>query len=85
MQNVYFAEAGQGWFEWGASWRRHKSYATLADFQADLGIDNGSRIFNPSFANPDALDLRLNPGVMAMLEPCYPHGPVPGVVLGVKP
>jgi len=80
--NCYFAGPGQGWFNWGVTWGRHKSYAKLADFQADLGLDNGSRVLNPSFANPRALDCRLSPAELAALRMCYPEGPVPGVVLG---
>ena len=56
---------GQGWFEWGVTWGRHKSYPKLGDFQADLGIDKGSRVLDPAFANLNALDCRLKPEVMA--------------------
>ena len=83
-ENVYFAEPGQGWFEWGVSWGRHKSYAKLSDFQAGLGIDHGSRVFDPGFANLSALDCRLRAEAMAALSQNYPRGPVPGVVLGVE-
>ena len=61
--------AGQGWFEWGVTWGRHKSYPKLGDFQADLGIDKGSRVLDPGFANLNALDCRLKPEVMAALRP----------------
>jgi hypothetical protein len=84
-ENVYFAEPGQGWFEWGVSWGRHQSYSKLIDFQAELGIDKGSRVLDPTFANLNALDCRLSPGVMVTLRQCYPQGPVPGAILGSQP
>jgi hypothetical protein len=85
LENVYHAEAGQGWFEWGVSWGRHKAYSKLADFQADLGIDKGSRLLAPSFANLRALDCRLGPEMMEAIKQCYPEGSVPGVILGSLP
>ena len=85
MENVYFAGPGQGWFEWGTSWGRHKSYAKLADFQTELRVDEGGRVQDPAFANVNALDCRLGSGQMTVLRQCYPEGPVPGVMLGVRP
>jgi len=84
-ENVYFAEPGQGWFEWGVTWGRHQSYARLSDFQADLGIDKGSRVLEPGFANLSGLDCRLSAEAMTALRQSYPQGPVPGVVLGALP
>jgi Right handed beta helix region/Chondroitinase B len=84
VNNVYFARPGQGWFEWGVSWGRHKSYSNLSDFQADLGIDKDSRALAPDFANLNALDCRLAPDMMATLKQNYPQGPVPGVILGLR-
>ena len=49
--NVYFAAAGQGWFVWGPTWARHQSYSSLDEFQSNLGIDFGSRTFDPAFAD----------------------------------
>jgi hypothetical protein len=83
-ENFYFAEPRQGWFEWGVSWGQHKSYPKLSDFQADLGIDLGSVVFDPGFANLSALDCRLSAKAMAALRLSYPQGPVPGVILGVE-
>jgi parallel beta-helix repeat protein len=84
VENVYLAEPGQGWFEWGVNWGRHKSYAKLSDFQADLGIDLGGRVFDPGFAKLSALDCRLSAEAMAEVKQSYPQGPVPGVTLGVQ-
>jgi len=84
VENIYFAEPGQGWFEWGVSWGRHKSYAKLSDFQADLGIDVGSRMFDPGFANLSAIDFRIGAQAMAVLKDSYPQAPAPQAILGVK-
>jgi parallel beta-helix repeat protein len=84
VENVYLAEPGQGWFEWGVSWGHHKSYAKLSDFQADLGIDLRGQVFDPGFANLSALDYRLSAEAMAEVKQSYPQGPVPGVTLGVQ-
>ena len=84
VENVYFAEPGQGWFEWGVSWGRHKSYPKLSDFQADLGIDLGGRVIDPGFANLRAMDCRISAEAMAALGQSYPQGSVPGVLLGVE-
>jgi hypothetical protein len=85
VENVYFAAAGQGWFEWGVTWARRQSYAKLSDFQTGLGIDKDSHVLDPAFANLNGLDFRLRPEVMEMLKPSYPQEPVPGVNLGVQP
>jgi hypothetical protein len=85
LDNDYFAGPGQGWFEWGVNWGRHKSYSTLRDFQTDLGIDQGGRVLDPAFANLNALDCRLPVGKMTALRQNYPKGPVPGVILGEQP
>jgi hypothetical protein len=81
VENVYFAEPGQGWFEWGVTWARHKSYTRLSAFQTDLGIDIGSQVYNPNFTNLSALDCRVGAETMARLKESYPQGPVPGVTL----
>ncbi len=84
-ENVYCAGPGQGWFEWGVTWRRHQSYSALNEFQSALGIDTASSVLDPHFNDMAALDLRVSGDVMARLAQCYPRGPVPGVLLGVRP
>jgi hypothetical protein len=83
--NIYFAAPGQGWFEWGVTWGRHKIYSNLTEFQTDLRIDTGSRVWEPAFADLIALDLRLSREAMERVDQNYPQGPVPGILLGVKP
>jgi hypothetical protein len=84
QDNVYFAAPGQGAFEWGVSWGRHKSFARLADFRAELGLDAGGRVLEPGFADLRAWDYRLSPEALGQLKANYPQGPVPGVLLGIK-
>jgi hypothetical protein len=81
--NIYFAAPGQGWFKWGPTWTRHKSFASLSEFQSELGIDSGGRVTDPEFADWFQLDFRLDSETMSRLQECYPRGPVPGVLLGV--
>jgi len=83
--NVYFAAAGQGWFRWGPTWARHKSYASLREFQSELGLDADSQALDPGFADTLQLDFRLRPETMVLVKESYPQGPVPGVRLGIKP
>lgn len=83
-ENVYSAGTGQGWFEWGVSWGRHKSYSNLTDFQTDLGIDEGGRVWEPTFVDLIASDFRLSGEAMKNVGQNYPQGSVPGVSLGVR-
>jgi len=83
-KNVYFAASGQGWFKWGPTWARHKTYASLREFQSNLGLDAGSQALDPGFADVLQLDFRLRPEAMELLKESYPKGPVPGVLLGVR-
>ena len=82
--NVYFAASGRGWFKWGPTWARHKSYASLSEFQSDLGIDSGSEALDPGFADMLQLDFRLRAETMTRVKENYPQALVPGVTLGVK-
>jgi hypothetical protein len=84
-KNVYFAAPGQGWFKWGPGWARHRSYGGLSEFQSALGIDADSQVLDPGFADVRQLDFRLHPEAMSLLKESYPRGPVPGVLLGVRP
>jgi hypothetical protein len=83
--NVYYASPNQGWFNWGVTWKPHKKYRNVSEFQTALGLDTGSQVFNPEFANPPALDFRLPTESMERLRAKYPQGLVPGVRLGINP
>ncbi len=83
--NVYFAGPGQGCFEWGVTWGRHKSFPDFTAFQSELGIDKGSRLREPAFADVRARDYRLKRQDIESFRQSYPHGPVPGVLLGTEP
>lgn len=83
QDNIYYADPGQGWFEWGVTWSKHASYPNLESFRSALRIDAGSRVMEPEFKDISARDFRLNPQQMQNLKANYPSGPVPGVVLGV--
>ncbi len=83
--NIYFALGGQGWFEWGVTWRKHRSYPQLDDFRRELGLDSGSQILNPQFSDPSGYDLRWPPEYLTKIRGCYPQGVVPGVLLGPLP
>jgi hypothetical protein len=82
--NIYFSGTARGWFAWGPSWTRHQRYAGLAEFQAGLGIDEGSRVLDLRFADVRQRDFRLDAQSMRSVRECYPQGQVPGVVLGVR-
>lgn len=82
--NVYWAAAGQGWFQWGPPWARHEQYASLAEFRSGLGLDTGGQAVEPPFANAAGLDFRLAPERMEAIKHCYPQGAVPGVILGER-
>jgi hypothetical protein len=81
-KNVFFAAPSQGWFKWGPTWARHKSYASLSEFQSALGIAPDNQTLNPGFSDLHQLDFRLPAETMAQLKECYPQGQVPGVKLG---
>jgi parallel beta-helix repeat protein len=83
--NIYFASPGQGGFNWGPSWARHKRYSTFAEFQSDLGVDRGSQELDPGFADVLQRDFRLTREMFVRVKECYPQGRVPEVQLGVLP
>jgi hypothetical protein len=85
VENIYFAADGEGLVEWGPSWSRHKSYPILADFQTELGIDQGGRVLEPSFPNIESRDYRVRGQFLKELHGAYPQGSVPDCHLGVLP
>jgi len=81
--NIYWARPGQRWFEWGVTWGEHKSFGTIEEFQATLGIDQGSHLLDPRFIDVSARDFRLAPDQVSQFSKAYPQRTVPGVVLGM--
>ena len=80
--NLYAVLPGQGLFQWGAGWDRHKEYATLDAVRADLNLETGRVAESLPFANVHARDFRLPPDNPALKSGCYPRGVVPGTQLG---
>jgi hypothetical protein len=83
-RNVFFAAPGQGWFKWGPTWARHKSYASLKEFQSELGIAPDNQAVDPGFAELLQLDFRLPAETLTRFKESYPQGPVPGVALSAR-
>lgn len=81
--NLYSCGPGQGLFNWGVTWKRHKRYERLEDVQAELGLEKGSAIGDPGFASLTARDFRVSAASPAIKKGCYPKGEVPGVMLGI--
>ncbi len=80
--NIYYADRGQGLIGWGPTWSRHRNYARLADFQTELGIDQGGAVWEPKFANVAARDFRLPSSSPGPFRVAQPQGSVPGCSLG---
>jgi hypothetical protein len=82
--NIFFAAPGRGWFKWGPTWARCKTYTSVGEFQLELGIDVNSRAIDPAFGDILQRDFRIPKETMALVKENYPRGPVPGVVLGTQ-
>ncbi len=82
--NVYFAETPQGLYQWGCPWRKHRKDRDLARARKELGLETGSVVERPGFADFAAGDLRLPADSQALRMKCYPQGEVPGVRLGAR-
>lgn len=84
--NVYFAGPNQRLFMWGTTWRKHREYDSLAEFQSALGIEHGGKTMVPPFANVVSRDFRLDPKAMSLLKSDYPQGFVPDALrVGTAP
>ncbi len=81
--NLYSVQPWQGLFHWGAAWRRHKKYVTLADVQEELKLERGSQTADFIVEDYLARDFRVPAESAAMKMGCYPNGEVPGVRLGI--
>lgn len=80
--NIYCPGPGQGLFNWGVTWKRHKRYMDLDTVHRELSFARGSRIADIGFKNFHKLDLRVSMNSPAIQMQCYPNGNVPGVRLG---
>lgn len=83
--NVYGPAPGQGLFNWGVTWKRHKRYEKLDAVRQTLSLDQGSRVVRFEMADYFGLDLRVPSDSPALQMHCYPRGPVPTVRLGTLP
>jgi len=80
--NVYACEGNQPLFIWGTSWLRHIGYSTIADIQAELGLEQSSQLLPLKFPPLKERDFRLPRESPVFQMECYPPGEVPDVKLG---
>lgn len=80
--NLYGPAPGQGLFNWGVTWKRHKKYENLEAMRSQLAFEQGGRLADVAFADFGKLDLRVPPNSLAIEMRCYPQGSVPRVTLG---
>ena len=83
--NLYYPAAGQGLFNWGTTWKKHKYYETLDAVQKELSLDQNSQVVEFHVEDFAAVDLRVRADSPAVTMGCYPQGEVSGVRLGTMP
>lgn len=81
--NLYAAQDGQGIFNWGVTWKRHKMYGTPDAVRRELKLEQGSVLASFVFNDYLTRDFRVPPDSPALRMNCYPRGEVPGARLGV--
>ncbi len=85
QDNLYYAAADQGLFNWGVTWEgTHRRYASLDELRANLDLDSGGVVADPGFADSTGRDFRVRADSPIVSMGCYPQGEVPGVRLGVE-
>ncbi len=82
--NVYDMAPGQGFWQWGTSWRDHRRYDTQGQVLAELHLDQQGRVAPVVFADVLTRDFRVPVGSPLIAARCYPRGEVPGVRLGTQ-
>lgn len=82
--NLYCPGPGQGLFNWGVTWKRHKKFPDLETVRTELGLAQNSIVARFPAANIAGLDMRIPDNCPTLLKACYPRGPVPGVRLGIR-
>jgi hypothetical protein len=80
--NLYSTGPGQGLFNWGVPWQKHKKYRQLDDVRNGLNLEQGSKLVEIIFKDFSNLDFRVPVDSLAIKMHCYPRGEVPGVKLG---
>lgn len=80
--NLYAVQDGQGLFNWGVTWKRHKLNPTLDAVRRELKLEQGSIVAPFLFGDYLTRDFRVPPDSPAIRLRCYPRGQVPGVQLG---
>lgn len=78
--NLYYSQSGQPLVRWGVTWKKNRSFRSLAEFQSELKIDRGGRVEYPEFKNLSSRDFRLTPEALKRFQNQYPRGDVPGAV-----
>ena len=81
--NIYYPGPGQGLFNWGVTWKRHKRYLDLDTVHRELSFGRGSRLADIGIKDFHKLDLRVSMDSPAIQMQCYPKGNVPAVRLGI--
>ena len=82
-KNLYRPGLGQGLFNWGVTWKRHKKYLDLETMHRELSLGRGSRVVDIGIKDFHKLDLRASMDSPAIQMQCYPKGNVPTVRLGI--
>ena len=82
--NLYWADPGQGLFNWGTTWMKHRIYDSLETLRRELGFEASGVVVKPLFADFDSLDLRVPSNSLLLKMKCYPEGDVPGVKMGIR-
>jgi hypothetical protein len=80
--NIYCPGPGQGLFNWGVTWKRHKRYLDLDPLHRELSFGRGSRLIDIGIKDFHKLDLRVSMDSPAIQMQCYPKGNIPDVRLG---
>jgi hypothetical protein len=81
--NLYFADPGAELFNWGVTWKKNKRYKSIKQVQEELGLEQDSRLAEPTFNDFSALDFRVLADSPAIKMGCYPKGAIPGLKLGI--
>jgi hypothetical protein len=79
--NLHSPGLGQGFFNWGVTWKRHIKYTDLDAVRRELGFEQTGRLADIVFKDFGKLDLRVPAESPAIKMRCCPEGDVPRVRL----